>query len=469
VTDVVTARAARRGPRARHAHRVQFYDREEHLHEVVATYAAGGLADEAPVVIIARPSNRRALEDRLRAAGHDVDAARRSGQLRMLDAAETLGRIMVDGTPSWDLFRQQVGSVVEECALLHPGRLPRAYGEMVDVLYREGNQAAALRLEDFWNDLGQLRPFTLLCAYAMDNFREAADGSGLEQVCLSHGDVEPSESFQAEAGAVGLNRQVVLLQQRARALETELGHRRQLESELWRQNALLSRTAGFSEMFMSALSYDLRSPLLAMVTAAGLMFRRSDPEEITRLAQRIVSSAGRMDRMIDQLLDFTRLRMGQGLSLGRRNVDLRPLCREVVDEVEAMFEGEAVLIDSRGDASGFWDRGHLEQLMFTLVGNAVAHGDPDRPVTLDLDGTARDQVVLEVHNAGEIPPELQPSLYEPFKPPEARRLVGGRGLGLGLCLAEQIVRAHGGDIGFVSSRAEGTRFRVSLPRVVALA
>jgi signal transduction histidine kinase len=303
----------------------------------------------------------------------------------------------------------------------------------------------------------------------MDNFREAADGSGLEQVCLSHGDVEPSESFQAEAGAVGLNRQVVLLQQRARALENELGHRRQLESELWRQNALLSRTAGFSEMFMSALSYDLRSPLLAMVTAAGLMFRRSDPEEITRLAQRIVSSAGRMDRMIDQLLDFTRIRMGQGLSLGRRNVDLRPLCREVVDEVEAMFEGEAVLIDSRGDASGFWDRGHLEQLMFTLVGNAVAHGDPDRPVTLDLDGTARDQVVLEVHNAGEIPPELQPSLYEPFKPPEARRLVGGRGLGLGLCLAEQIVRAHGGDIGFVSSRAEGTRFRVSLPRVVALA
>ena len=114
-----------------------------------------------------------------------------------------------------------------------------------------------------------------------------------------------------------------------------------------------------------------------------------------------------------------------------------------------------MLIDCRGDTSGFWDRGHLGQLVFTLMGNAVAHGGPDRPVTLSLDGTARDQVVLEVHNAGEIPPELQPLLFEPFKPPEARRLVGGRGLGLGLCLAEQIVRAHGGDIGFVSVTRRG--------------
>jgi signal transduction histidine kinase len=78
-------------------------------------------------------------------------------------------------------------------------------------------------------------------------------------------------------------------------------------------------------------------------------------------------------------------------------------------------------------------------------------------------------VVLEVHNAGEIPPPLQPALFEPFRSPETRQLVGGRSLGLGLCLTEQIVRAHGGDIGFVSTLSEGTRFRVSLPRVVALA
>ena len=96
----------------------------------------------------------------------------------------------------------------------------------MDVLWREGNTAAALRVEQYWNDLSQSQAFSLLCGYAMDNFREAADASGLELVCHSHTEVEPAESFEAEAGAVGLNRQVVRLQQRARALQTELDHRR---------------------------------------------------------------------------------------------------------------------------------------------------------------------------------------------------------------------------------------------------
>ena len=83
------------------------------------------------------------------------------------------------------MFLQHIGGLIERCSRFRSGGRPRAYGEMVDVLYREGNQAAALRLEEFWNDLGHLQSFTLLCGYAMDNFREAADASGLEQVCLA--------------------------------------------------------------------------------------------------------------------------------------------------------------------------------------------------------------------------------------------------------------------------------------------
>ena len=241
---------------------------------------------------------------------------------------------MVEGMPSWELLRLEIGKLIEAAARFRPNVKLRVYGEMVDLLAQEGNATAALRLEHHWNELSQQQAVSLLCAYAMDNFREAADGGRLEQVCCCHTDVEPAESFQAQAGAVGLNRQVVLLQQQARALQTELEHRRQLEGELWRQNAVLSRTADFGELFVSAVGYDLRSPLLAMVTAAGMMLHRSHPDDVGRLAQRILTSAGRMDRMIDQLLDFARIRLGQGLALSCRTVDLRPLCHDVLEEVE---------------------------------------------------------------------------------------------------------------------------------------
>src|SRR5690242_17109881 len=138
---------------------------------------------------------------------------------------------MVSGMPDWHRFKGVVGGVLERALLATSAAHVRAYGEMVDVLWRDGQPAAALRLEEFWNDLSAIYAFSLLCAYRMGNFLKEADGANFEHVCQAHTHVVPAESWH-EGGEDERLRQVSMLQQRARALETEIAHRKQLEEAL---------------------------------------------------------------------------------------------------------------------------------------------------------------------------------------------------------------------------------------------
>jgi signal transduction histidine kinase len=396
-----------------------------------------------------------------------VERAVRDGRLVMLDARQTLSSFMVEGMPDWELFQARAREALARCrqgggSAAGPPHV-RAYGEMVDVLWRDGNRAAALRLEELWNRLGRIESFDLLCAYSMENFRQASDGLDMEGVCRTHSHVVGSEGFDPGGDRDALNRQVALLQQQARALETELSRRKELEEELRQQNEQLSRTVRFSEMFVGILGHDLRNPLSAVVTAAGLLLRRPTLPEVTRPAERILRSAGRMSRMIDQLLDFTHIRLGQGLPLKRQPLDLRTLCQSVYDELDDPDRATTVQIDCVGEVCGSWDSDRLLQLLSNLVGNALTHGVPGRPVSVQIDGRGP-TLLLHVHNEGQIPPALQAGLFEPFKPAEDLKQVGSSGLGLGLYISDQIARAHGGDITVVSSVEAGTRFTVRLPR-----
>src|SRR5262249_7008178 len=153
--------------------------------------------------------------------------------------------------------------------------------------------------------------------------------------------VLPTEEFLAHHDDGSRLRQVSMLQQRARALESEVTRRRALENslrealaarhrldeELQRQNDELSRAVRFSEMFVGMLGHDLRNPLSAITTAAQLLSRRADSDRVALPAKRITNSAMRMSRMIDQLLDFTRIRLGNGIPLERAPVDLAEVVR----------------------------------------------------------------------------------------------------------------------------------------------
>ncbi len=213
------------------SHVVQFYDDEEHLCEVAAGYLGAALREREGVVVISSERTRGAIGERLRRMGHDVEGAARAGSLAFLDARQTLSRFMRGDMPDRDRFLEVVGGVVDRSAA-SAGAAVRAYGDMVDLLWREGRSRATIHLEELWNELLASRPFSLLCGYAMSHFHEEAHARALRQVCDAHTHVLPAESYGDGADLDARLREVAFLQQRARALETEVAMRGELEVAL---------------------------------------------------------------------------------------------------------------------------------------------------------------------------------------------------------------------------------------------
>lgn len=218
-----------------------------------------------------------------------------------------------------------------------------------------------------------------------------------------------------------------------------------------------------SEMFVGALGHGLRNALSVISTSAGLLSRRAESEEIAKPVNRILISSDRMARMIDQLLDFTRIHLGRGIPIEREEVDLSQICRVVIDELEAA-QGCSIRFEHAGDLVGFGDRDRLSQLLSTLGGNACQHRRAATPVLVRADGTQTSMVMLEVWNEGVIPKNFLPVIFDPLQVGTGKRREGISGLGLGLHISQQIVVAHGGTIRVESCEEKGTRFIVGLPR-----
>jgi hypothetical protein len=181
-------------------HFVQVYQDEAFLAETVGEYAGTGLRRGDGVIIIARPSHRAAFTQQLEACGVSLLDALQRGQLIMLDAEETLLKFTSGGLPEWQTFHALIGGVIAELRLQYPN--VRAYGEMVDVLWQRGERDAAIRLEEFWNDLAKLQTFSLLCAYYMDNLDASSYTGPLECVCKVHTHLIPARNYKMFNDAV---------------------------------------------------------------------------------------------------------------------------------------------------------------------------------------------------------------------------------------------------------------------------
>jgi PAS domain S-box-containing protein len=212
-------------------HAVQFYESDDFLRDSVAGFIGNGLVHGEPVIVIATAQHRDAFAGALAARGLDVTEAEACGDLVMLDARETLATFMAGSMPDPQQFRNSVGGVIGRTAR---GRQQcRAYGEMVDLLWRDGNPDGAVRLEELWNDLAEYYTFNLLCAYPMGNFYSESHSEHFEHVCRTHSHVYPAESFSATGSdARALAREIAVLQQQARALASEIEHRKELENAL---------------------------------------------------------------------------------------------------------------------------------------------------------------------------------------------------------------------------------------------
>ena len=173
--------------------------------------------------------------------------------------------------------------------------------------------------------------------------------------------------------------------------------------------------------FIGILSHDLRTPLGAIVTGAALLAAPEDhPERRLRVTSRILSSAQRMQRMIADLLDLTQARLGEGIPLTLRSIDLQQVCEEAISEMQEAHPAVVLRFHSTGNLAGEWDADRLSQTVSNLVLNAIQHGD-GTPVSL----TARaegDVVTFAVHNGGApISPEAMPFIFEPLARGTRRR------------------------------------------------
>jgi len=237
-------------------------------------------------------------------------------------------------------------------------------------------------------------------------------------------------------------------------------------TDLKRFEEQLRQTAEFRERFLGIVSHDLRNPLSIITLSATLLLRQETlPERALRLAQRISLNAEQMARMIGDLLDLTRGRLGGGIPIAPAPCDLGPLGRRVVSELEVAHPARELRLEARGDLQGEWDQDRLAQLLGNLLRNAVDYSPEGTPITLALHGEGQ-QVRLEVRNQGEpIPAAVLPGLFEPFRRGELRGSRSTSGLGLGLYIVQQIATAHGGGVEVRSTHEEGTVFTVRLPRV----
>lgn len=295
----------------------------------------------------------------------------------------------------------------------------------------------------------------------MDGFELAALMRGVEKtryvpiVFVTAGSREPSRMFKGyEVGAVDYLFKPVD--------EQVLRGKVDVFVTLEKQKQLLLQADRMREMFVGILGHDLRNPLQGILMAAELVLRRSQDDAIRKPLQGIRQCGDRMARMIEQILDLTRIRLGGGLSLSSTHTDFRSIIEQVIEEFaehKNRFSIEVV-----GDSRGSWDVDRVLQVLSNLAGNAVEHSPPGAPVLIRVDGRRDDALECEVHNGGPgVPSGLRDVLFEPFRGRDRTR-----GLGLGLFICKQVVVAHGGTIEFESSDDSGTCFRVSLPRHTAL-
>ncbi|RKG92322.1 PAS domain S-box protein [Corallococcus sp. CA053C] len=226
------------------------------------------------------------------------------------------------------------------------------------------------------------------------------------------------------------------------------------------------RRAEFEQLLIGIVGHDLRNPISAITMAATVLARREDADPRDQKAvARILASAERAHRMLRDVLDFTQARLGGGIPMSPRGVDLMELVRQVMDEVQQAHPDRRLEVDHRGDAHVSCDPDRLAQVITNLVNNALAYGEAGCPVRVRLRGQ-QEGVTLAVNNQGRpIPRALMPHLFEPLKRAEVSE--GSRlahGLGLGLFIVKHIVDAHGGRLRVRSTEQDGTTFLVHLPR-----
>jgi excisionase family DNA binding protein len=442
-------------------HIVQFYESDAFLLQAVRDHVGKALRAGDGAIVIATGDHGAGIDEHLATAGIDVDDARARGQYVALDAADTLAQFMVDGQPDAARFDAVVGTLMRRMSATY-GNV-RAFGEMVAILALAGNHAGATRLEALWNDLATQQTFSLLCAYPMDRLDGEAAGQMIGEVCGQHASVIAAESYAGLTSPDDQQRAIARLQQKAASLEAEIAERQRVEQAL--RDAIRVR-----DEFLSIASHELRTPLTTVRALSQLMLRRLDkhgeidPPAGERAFRQISDQAGKLTRLVEQLLDVSRLEAGK-LSLATERTDLRDLIERVVAEA-GVRTSQRIDVRAPEAVEAEVDPLRIDQMLTNLLDNAIRYSDEDQPIEVELARLPGGQVEIAIRDRGPgIPEASREGIFDRYY--QGDKTSRQRGIGLGLYLCRQIAELHGGQIDADYPEDGGTRFVIRLPGEVA--
>jgi signal transduction histidine kinase/BarA-like signal transduction histidine kinase len=445
-------------------HLVQYYEKEGFLYDRITDFMSDGLRGSDAAILIATRAHRAGVESRLRRRGVDLNHLTMGGRYHALDARETLSQFMVGGSPDPLLFAKTVGPVIRTAR--GGDRRVLAFGEMVALLWAEGNRAAAIRLEDLWNDLARREPFALLCAYPISHFDDAGYAKPFAEINAAHTWVTPAESYSI-VDADERSRAIAVLQQKAAALEAESKQRAVLEAALRSKIDELADVDRRKDEFLAMLGHELRNPLAPVTAALQIMrLHEGEPGRVARSREIVERQIEHMTRLIDDLLDVSRITRGkielreQGLLLGAVIEQAVECARPLIDE-----RGHRIALDLPSEPVRFLaDPARLAQVFANLLNNAAKYTDVGGRIWLRARVDGNDLVVAVKDDGPGLTPDLRDHAFELFmQGPQTRARARG-GLGIGLTLVRRLVELHGGTVEALSDGpGQGTEFVVRLP------
>lgn len=456
-------------------HFVQFYEADSFLLNSLSGFIGRAITSGDAALVIATDSHRKSLDELLTSNGVDPAGAKVRGQYVALDAAETLAMFMVDGSPEPQRFNQVIGNVIESVT---DGRNNvRAFGEMVAILWAEGNYSAAIKLEELWNALQKNYSFSLFCAYPMNGFSGEKFVDELSGVCTAHSRVIPAESYAELVHQDDRLRAIIRLQQKAKTLQAEIRQREETQEEL-RISLLREQLARaeaetanrMKDEFLATVSHELRTPLNAIMGWSHMLRGgRLDQKTMARAFETIDRNAKAQAQLIEDILDVSRVITGR-LALNMGPVDVSSVINAAVDSMQLAADSKGIQLEVTLDPSvrhTVGDSSRLQQVVWNLLANAIKFTPAGGKVEIRVE-RADAALQISVSDSGQgISPEFLPFIFDRFRQADSSSTRSHGGLGLGLAIVRHLVELHGGSVHADSDGlGKGSTFTIRFPLAI---
>lgn len=453
-------------------HFVQFYEADGFLLNSLGGFVGSAINSGDSAIVFATKEHRDGLDQLLLANGLDVTSAKACGRYVSLDAAETLSKFMLEDSPDAGAFNELMGGVI---ARVTDGRARVcAFGEMVALLWAEGNHAGAIRLEELWNDLQKCYSFSLFCAYPMHGVGGEELTEPHSGVCTVHSRVIPAESYAGLNDQDDRLRVIAKLQQKAASLEAEVKERQQAEERL--RLALVGEQMARAEAetanrmkdeFLATVSHELRTPLNAIIGWSHLLRTGSlDKATTSRAMETIDRNAKAQAQLIEDILDVSRMISGK-LRVNNEPVDIASVINAAIDSVQLAVDSKDIELEVTLDPSArhtLGDSSRLQQVVWNLLANAIKFTPSGGRIEVQVKRAGRN-LRLRVSDSGQgISSDFLPFIFERFRQADGTTTRQHGGLGLGLAIVRHLVELHGGTITAESNgEGRGATFTIKLP------